>query len=77
LEVLYCSKNPLVFIRPLAKRPEHYQVPENLEDLYVQKNYCNYYKKHQTYVYLITYLVIEMDVSLVLASREQWSFFDI
>lgn len=62
LEGLICEKNPLVFILPLAKRPKCYRVPKRFELLHSPENYPNFYNKYQTYVYLITYLVLDCQV---------------
>lgn len=75
LEVFYCYNNPLIFVRPLAKRPKLYRVPKNLRFLHLPENYSNFCEKYQTYVYLITYLALEINVSPTILSRERWLFF--
>lgn len=75
LEVFYCYNNPLIFVRPLAKRPKLYRVPKNLRFLHSPENYSNFCEKYQTYVYLITYLALELNVSPTILSRERWLFF--
>jgi Leucine-rich repeat (LRR) protein len=75
LKELYCYNNPLIFVRPLVKRPRLYKVPKNLRFLHSPENYSNYYKKYHTYFYLITYLALELNVSSTILSRERWLFF--
>ena len=74
LEELCCSHNPLIFIQPLAERPRLYQAPEKLERLHSLENYSNYYKKQQTYIYLITYLTLQLNVSPVILSHDYFWF---
>jgi len=66
-------ENPLVFISPLPKRPESYQVPGLFYISHSEENYSIYRKRYQTYKYMISFLVLESNLmSVLLTNRHFW-----
>jgi Leucine-rich repeat (LRR) protein len=74
LHTMYCSNNPLIFITPSPNIPAECEVPENFKFLQSPENYSKYYKRCQTYHYLITHLAIQLNLSIVIISNEAWWF---
>jgi len=70
---LSCFNNPLVFIPPLPKRPERYQAPNLFIVSHSEENYETYYKRYQTYKYLISFLAIQSNLMpLLLTNKHFW-----
>lgn len=69
LDYLDCKKNPLKFVAPL-KNPRCYRVPPQFKYLRSEE----WFGKYQTYLYLITFLVLDAKILPVILSNPNFHF---
>jgi len=71
---LFCDHNPLIFIVPWIVKLGYSEFPDHLKHIFTIDNYSKYRLKYQSYLYLITYLALEANISPSILSNDHFWF---
>lgn len=74
LFLMSCDKNPLIFVHPCCRILEHFFLSDHIKNLFSKDNLPIYQRRYQSYFYLITFLALEMNISLPILSNPRFWF---
>jgi Leucine-rich repeat (LRR) protein len=73
LLLMSCDKNPLIFVHP-CRILERFFLPDHIKNLFTKDHLPIYQRRYQSYFYLITFLVLEINISPPILSNPHFWF---